>query len=34
MPTNLPPEYYDIEAEYRATTSPTQKIALIVELVI
>ena len=32
MPTNLPPEYYDIEAEYRAATSPFQKTTLIEEM--
>ena len=32
MPTNLPSEYYDIEAEYRAATSPLRKAALIEEM--
>ena len=32
MPTNLPPEYYRIEAEYRAETSPEEKAALLEEM--
>lgn len=26
MPTNLPPEYYDIEERHRAATTPQEKI--------
>ncbi len=33
MPTNLPPEYYDIEKEYRAATSPAEKVARLEELI-
>ena len=32
MPTNLPPEYFEIEKEYRAATSPEEKAKLIEEL--
>jgi hypothetical protein len=32
MPTNLPPEYYKIEAEFRAETSPEEKAALLEEM--
>jgi len=32
MPTNLPPEYFQIEKEYRAATSPEEKAKLIEEL--
>ena len=33
MPTNLPPEYFEAEKEYRAATSPAQKIACLEELI-
>jgi len=32
MPTNLPPEYYDVEEQYRAAQSPAEKIALLEEM--
>lgn len=32
MPTNLPPEYFEIEKEYRAAKSNEEKIALLEEL--
>ncbi len=32
MPTNLPPEYYDVEKRYRAATSPDEKIVSIEEM--
>ncbi len=32
MPTNLPPEYYRIEAEFRAETSPEEKAVLLEEM--
>ena len=32
MPTNLPPEYYEVEKRYRAATSPDEKIASIEEM--
>ena len=32
MPTNLPPECAEIEARYRAATSPAEKIACLEEL--
>jgi hypothetical protein len=32
MPTNLPPEYFDIEERYRAAKSPEEKIAYIEEM--
>lgn len=32
MPTNLPPEYYKIEAEFRAETSPEEKAVLLEEM--
>jgi len=33
MPTNLPPEYFEVEREYRAAKSITEKIALLEELI-
>jgi ribosome-interacting GTPase 1 len=33
MPTNLPPEYFEAEKQYRAATSPTEKIARLEELI-
>lgn len=33
MPTNLPPEYYQIEKEYRAATTPDAKATLLEELI-
>ena len=33
MPTNLPPEYFEAEKQYRAATSPAQKIACLEELI-
>ncbi len=33
MPTNLPPEYFEVEQRYRAARSPAQKIALLEELI-
>ena len=33
MPTNLPPEYYKVEEQYRAATSPSAKIKLLEELI-
>lgn len=32
MPTNLPPEYYDVEERYRAATTPEEKAALLEEM--
>jgi ribosome-interacting GTPase 1 len=32
MPTNLPPEYYDIEKQFRAATEPSEKITLIEDM--
>jgi ribosome-interacting GTPase 1 len=32
MPTNLPPEYFTVEARYRAAKTPTEKIACLEEL--
>lgn len=32
MPTNLPPEYFAIEARYRAANTPTEKVACLEEL--
>jgi ribosome-interacting GTPase 1 len=32
MPTNLPPDYFAIEKEYRQATSPEEKIALLEEM--
>lgn len=33
MPTNLPPEYFEVERRYRAATEPADKIALLEELI-
>ncbi len=33
MPTNLPPEYFEIDKEFRAAKSPARKIALLEELI-
>ncbi len=33
MPTNLPPEYFEVEKQYRAATSPDEQIALLEELI-
>jgi ribosome-interacting GTPase 1 len=33
MPTNLPPEYYEVEKRYRAASLPAEKIALLEELI-
>jgi ribosome-interacting GTPase 1 len=33
MPTNLPPEYYEVEKRYRAATAPHEKVALLEELI-
>lgn len=33
MPTNLPPQYYDAEEEFRAATDPQEKIRLLEELI-
>jgi small GTP-binding protein len=33
MPTNLPPEYFEVEKEYRAATTVEDKIALLEELI-
>ncbi|MFQ5595909.1 MAG: GTPase [Anaerolineae bacterium] len=33
MPTNLPPEYFEAEAQYRAAQSPAEKIARLEELI-
>lgn len=32
MPTNLPPEYYDIEAQFRAATTAEEKVPLLEEM--
>lgn len=32
MPTNLPPEYFEVDKRYRAATSPAEKIACIEEM--
>ena len=32
MPTNLPPQYYDVEAEFRAAQSTPEKIELLEEM--
>jgi hypothetical protein len=32
MPTNLPPEYYKIEEQYKAATDNTEKIELLEEM--
>lgn len=33
MPTNLPPEYFEVEERYRAAESPAEKIACLEELI-
>ena len=33
MPTNLPPEYYEVEKRYRAAVTPREKITLLEELI-
>lgn len=33
MPTNLPPEYYEVDKRYRAAKSDQEKISLLVELI-
>ncbi len=33
MPTNLPPEYFEVEERYRAAKSPAEKIACLEELI-
>jgi ribosome-interacting GTPase 1 len=33
MPTNLPPEYFEVDRQFRAATSPEEKIALLEELI-
>jgi ribosome-interacting GTPase 1 len=33
MPTNLPPEYFEVERRYREATSPAERIALLEELI-
>lgn len=33
MPTNLPPEYYEVEERFRAAKSPEEKITLLEELI-
>ena len=33
MPTNLPPEYFEVDRRYRAAKSPAEKIALLEELI-
>lgn len=32
MPTNLPPKYFDVEKKYKSATDPTEKIALVEEM--
>lgn len=32
MPTNLPPDYYDVEKQYRSASSPAEKIAYLEEM--
>ncbi len=32
MPTNLPPDYYEVEKRYRATSDPAEKAALLEEM--
>jgi ribosome-interacting GTPase 1 len=32
MPTNLPPDYYDVEKRYRQAESPAEKVALLEEM--
>ena len=33
MPTNLPPEYFEVEKRFRAAKSPAEKVALLEELI-
>jgi len=33
MPTNLPPEYFEVDKRYRAARSPAEKVALLEELI-
>ncbi len=33
MPTNLPPEYYEVEEKYKAAESPAERIRLLEELI-
>lgn len=33
MPTNLPPEYFEVEKRYRAAQTPSEKVALLEELI-
>jgi ribosome-interacting GTPase 1 len=33
MPTNLPPEYYEVEKRYRQATTPAEKTSLLEELI-
>lgn len=33
MPTNLPPQYFDVEEEFRSATDPREKIRLLEELI-
>ena len=33
MPTNLPPEYFEVEKQYKAASSPAEKIASLEELI-
>ena len=32
MPTNLPPEYFEVDRRYRAARSPEEKVACLEEL--
>ena len=32
MPTNLPPDYYEVEKQYRAASSPEEKAAYLEEM--
>ena len=32
MPTNLPPDYYSVEKQYKAATDPAEKIELLEEM--
>lgn len=33
MPTNLPPDYFEVEKRFRQTESPTEKVALLEEMI-
>jgi hypothetical protein len=33
MPTNLPPDYYEVEKQYRAARSPAEKISFLEEMI-